>query len=260
MTDAEVIIEYQDVHKGFGELVVLNGVNLEVLRGETLTIVGRSGIGKSVMLKTLTGLLPVDSGHIIVDGDDVTTLGEDELRRVRRKIGMLFQSAALFDSMTIFENVAYPLREHTDFDEAKQLEVVRETLAMVDLPGVEDQYPDELSGGMQKRVGLARAIVLRPPIILYDEPTTGLDPITANVISRLIKRLQKRLDVTSIVVTHDLEHAFMVTDRIAMLHGGKIISVMRVDEFRRSRDARVREFVTGGLTEEELQSVGRLLT
>jgi len=189
MADSDVIIEYQDVHKGFGELIVLDGVNLQVVRGETLTIVGRSGIGKSVMLKTLTGLMPVDSGHIIVDGDDVTALSEDELRRVRRKIGMLFQSAALFDSMTIFENVVYPLREHTDLDEAKQLEVVKETLAMVDLPGVEDQYPGELSGGMRKRVGLARAIALRPPIILYDEPTTGLDPITANVISRLIRRL-----------------------------------------------------------------------
>jgi len=258
MADADVIIEYQDVHKGFGELVVLDGVNLQVVRGETLTIVGRSGIGKSVMLKTLTGLMPVDSGHIIVDGDDVTALSEDELRRVRRKIGMLFQSAALFDSMTIFENVVYPLREHTDLDEATQLEVVKETLAMVDLPGVEDQYPGELSGGMRKRVGLARAIALRPPIILYDEPTTGLDPITANVISRLIRRLQKRLEVTSIVVTHDLESAFMLTDRIAMLHGGKIISVMSVDEFRRSQDARIREFATGGLTEEELRSVGRL--
>ncbi|HUT03662.1 MAG TPA: ABC transporter ATP-binding protein [bacterium] len=258
MADSDVIIEYQDVHKGFGELIVLDGVNLQVVRGETLTIVGRSGIGKSVMLKTLTGLMPVDSGHIIVDGDDVTALSEDELRRVRRKIGMLFQSAALFDSMTIFENVVYPLREHTDLDEAKQLEVVKETLAMVDLPGVEDQYPGELSGGMRKRVGLARAIALRPPIILYDEPTTGLDPITANVISRLIRRLQKRLEVTSIVVTHDLENAFMLTDRIAMLHGGKIISVMSVGEFRRSQDARIHEFATGGLTEEELRSVGRL--
>ena len=257
MVDADVIIEYQDVHKSFGELVVLDGVNLQVVRGETLTIVGRSGIGKSVMLKTLTGLTPVDSGRIIVDGDDVTALREDALRRVRRKIGMLFQSSALFDSMTIFENVVYPLREHTDFDEAKQLAVVRETLAMVDLPGVEDQYPAELSGGMKKRVGLARAIALRPPIILYDEPTTGLDPITANVISRLITRLQKRLEVTSIVVTHDLEHAFMLTDRIAMLHAGKIISVMSVGEFKRSRDARIHEFTTGGLTEEELRSVGR---
>jgi len=255
----DVIIEYRDVHKRFGELVVLDGVDLRVRRGETLTIVGRSGIGKSVMLKTLTGLTPVDSGRIFVDGDEVTVLDEDQLRDVRRKIGMLFQSAALFDSMTIYENVAYPLKEHTDFDEGKRLEVVKETLEMVDLHGIEDQFPGELSGGMKKRVGLARAIALRPPIILYDEPTTGLDPITANVINRMIRRLQERLEITSIIVTHDLESAFMVTDRIAMLHGGKIISVQSVEEFRRSHDERIYEFATGGLTEQELKSVGRTL-
>jgi len=255
----DVIIEYRDVHKRFGELVVLDGVDLRVRRGETLTIVGRSGIGKSVMLKTLTGLTPVDSGRIFVDGDEVTVLDEDQLRDVRRKIGMLFQSAALFDSMTIYENVAYPLKEHTDFDEGKRLEVVKETLEMVDLHGIEDQFPGELSGGMKKRVGLARAIALRPPIILYDEPTTGLDPITANVINRMIRRLQERLEITSIIVTHDLESAFMVTDRIAMLHGGKIISVQSVEEFRRSHDERIYEFATGGLTEQELMSVGRTL-
>jgi len=255
----DVIIEYRGVHKRFGELVVLDGVDLRVRRGETLTIVGRSGIGKSVMLKTLTGLVPVDSGRIFVDGDEVTELEEDQLREVRRKIGMLFQSAALFDSMTIYENVAYPLLEHTDFDEAKRLDVVKETLDMVDLHGIEDQLPGELSGGMKKRVGLARAIALRPPIILYDEPTTGLDPITSNVINRMIRRLQERLEITSIIVTHDLESAFMVTDRIAMLHGGKIISVQGVGEFRRSQDERIHEFATGGLTEQELKSVGRVL-
>ena len=248
MSEGDVIIEYRDVGKRFGEQVVLDGVNLSVRRGETLTIVGRSGTGKSVMLKTLTGLMPVDSGRIFVDGDEVTALDEDDLRGVRRKIGMLFQNAALFDSMTIYENVAYPLKEHTDFDEAKRLEVAQETLDMVDLSGVEDEFPGQLSGGMRKRVGLARAIALRPPIILYDEPTTGLDPITATVINRLIRRLQERLKITSIVVTHDLESAFMMTDRIAMLHGGKIISVQSVEEFRHAQDERIHEFATGGLT------------
>ena len=259
MPDDDVIIEYRDVHKRFGEQTVLDGVNLSVRRGETLTIVGRSGTGKSVMLKTLTGLMPVDSGRIFVDGDEVTELDEDHLRNVRRKIGMLFQNAALFDSMTIFENVAYPLKEHTDFDEAKRLEVAKETLETVELFGIEDQFPGELSGGMKKRVGLARAIALRPPIILYDEPTTGLDPITANVINRLIRRLQERLEITSIVVTHDLKSAFMITDRIAMLHEGKILSVQSVDEFRCARDECIHEFATGGLTEQELKSVGRVL-
>ncbi len=259
MSESDVIIEYRDVHKRFGELVVLDGVNLRVRRGETLTIVGRSGIGKSVMLKTLTGLMSVDSGRIFVDGDEVTELDEDQLRDVRRKMGMLFQSAALFDSMTIYENVAYPLKEHTDFNDARRLEVAKETLEMVDLHGIEDQLPGELSGGMKKRVGLARAIALRPPIILYDEPTTGLDPITANVINRMIRRLQERLEITSIIVTHDLQSAFMVTDRIAMLHGGKIISVQSVEDFRESHDERIYEFATGGLTEQELRSVGRTL-
>ena len=254
-----MIIEYRDVDKRFGAQVVLDGVNLSVRRGETLTIVGRSGTGKSVMLKTLTGLMPVDSGRILVDGDEVTALDEDDLRGVRRKIGMLFQNAALFDSMTIFENVAYPLKEHTDFDEAKRLEVAQETLDMVDLRGVEDEFPGELSGGMRKRVGLARAIALRPPIVLYDEPTTGLDPITSTVINRLIRRLQERLKITSIVVTHDLESAFMMTDRIAMLHAGKIISVQSVEEFRRAQDERIHEFATGGLTEQELRFIGRVL-
>jgi len=258
MSEGDVIIEYRDVDKRFGAQVVLDGVNLSVRRGETLTIVGRSGTGKSVMLKTLTGLMPVDSGRIFVDGDEVTALDEDNLRGVRRKIGMLFQNAALFDSMTIYENVAYSLKEHTDFDEAKRFEVAQETLEMVDLHGVEDEFPGELSGGMRKRVGLARAIALRPPIVLYDEPTTGLDPITATVINRLIRRLQERLKVTSIVVTHDLESAFMMTDRIAMLHAGKILSVQSVEEFRRATDERIHEFATGGLTEQELRAIGRV--
>ncbi|MBN1592167.1 MAG: ABC transporter ATP-binding protein [Candidatus Coatesbacteria bacterium] len=253
------MIEYRDVSKRFGEHVVLDGVNLTVRRGETLTIVGRSGTGKSVMLKTLTGLVPVDAGRIFVDGDEVTAMEEDDMREVRRKIGMLFQNAALFDSMTIFENVAYPLAEHTDYSEAKRLEIAKETLEMVDLQGIEDQFPGELSGGMKKRVGLARAIALRPPIVLYDEPTTGLDPITSNVINRLIRRLQRKLEITSIVVTHDLESAFMITDRIAMLHEGKIISVQTTEEFRRAQDERIHEFATGGLSEEELRSVGRVL-
>ncbi|MBN2209236.1 MAG: ABC transporter ATP-binding protein [Candidatus Coatesbacteria bacterium] len=252
------MIEYRDVDKRFGEQVVLDGVNLSVRRGETLTIVGRSGTGKSVMLRTLTGLMPVDAGRIFVDGDEVTALDEDDLRGVRRKIGMLFQNAALFDSMTICENVAYPLKEHTDFDEAKRLEVAQETLEMVDLHDVGDDFPGELSGGMRKRVGLARAIALRPPIVLYDEPTTGLDPITSNVINRLIRRLQERLTVTSIVVTHDLESAFFMTDRIAMLHAGKIISVQSVEEFRHAQDERIHEFATGGLTEQELRTIGRV--
>jgi len=255
MSDKNVIIEYRDVAKSFGDHAVLNGVNLSVFRGETLTIMGRSGSGKSVMLKVLTGLLSVDAGRIIVDGEDITDLDDEHLIGARKKMGLLFQNAALFDSMTVFENVAYPLREHTDFDEAKIGTVVNETLEMVDLEGVGELLPAELSGGMRKRIGLARAIALRPPIILYDEPTTGLDPITSNVINRLIKRLQSKLDVTSIVVTHDLKSAFMVTDRVAMLHEGKMLSVQSLDDFLKSNDPRIREFATGGLSDEERESL-----
>jgi len=253
--ESGIVIEYRDVAKHFDGLAVLNGVDLTIQKGETVTILGRSGTGKSVMLKVLTGLLDVDSGSIFVDGLETTQLDEDGLRDTRKKIGMLFQNAALFDSMTIYENVAYPLRIHTDYDEQKVGEIVSETLNMVDLEGVEEKLPSELSGGMRKRVGLARAIALRPPIILYDEPTTGLDPITSNVINRLIRRLQQKLDVTSIVVTHDLASAFMITDRIAMLHEGKIICVMTPDEFRQTEDPRIHEFATGGLTQEERASL-----
>jgi len=255
----DIIIEYRGVTKSFDGNLVLAGLDLAVQRGETLTIVGRSGSGKSVMLRALTGLLPVDDGRIYVDGEEITGLEEDELLAVRKKMGMLFQSAALFDSMTVFENVAYPLREHTDYSEERIAQVVKETLKMVELGGVENSLPGELSGGMKKRVGLARAIALRPKIILYDEPTTGLDPITANVINRMIKRLQNLLKITSIVVTHDLQSAFMVTDRIAMLHQGKIISVETPEQFRRAEDPRVKEFLYGGLTQEELRRLGHIL-
>lgn len=238
-------IEVKDVHKSFDGLPVLKGVDLQIPRGEITVIVGGSGVGKSVLLKHMIGLMKPDRGSIVVDGVDITRLGSRELNRIRRKFGMLFQSAALFDSMTVEENVAFPLREHTKLKPRQIRRKVREKLRLVGLERVEAKMPAELSGGMRKRVGLARAIALEPEIILYDEPTTGLDPILCDAIERLIKRMQEELDITSVVISHDIEGSFRIANHLAMLHAGHIIEAGRPEEFRNSANPAVRQFLSG---------------
>ena len=244
MTD-DVIIAFEDVWMAFGDHSVYEGMSLSIRRGETITIIGGSGTGKSVGLKLLMGLLKPDRGRVLVEGRDVAPLGERELIPVRRKIGMLFQGAALFDSLTVRENVAYPLREHLHLPEDEIDARVARTLDLVGLPGVEEMMPADLSGGMRKRVGLARAIAIEPAVILYDEPTTGLDPANTKRINELIRDMQKKLQVTSVVVTHDMGSAMHVSDRIAMLYEKRIRSVMTVDEVRASEDSLIRDFIEG---------------
>ena len=239
----EPFVEFQDLHKSYGPKQVLRGATLKVYRGEVLVILGGSGTGKSVTLRHMLGLEVPDSGRVIVEEEDITDLPEEELYRVRKKFGMLFQSGALFDSMTVFENVAFPLREHTEMSDDEITRAVREKLELVNLPNTEHLMPVDLSGGMRKRVGLARSIVLDPKVILYDEPTTGLDPITAQTINELIIDLQAKLNVTSVVVTHDIHSAFSVGDRIAFLHQGVFEWIGTMDEARDSENARLRDFL-----------------
>ena len=229
--------------KAFGVKQVLRGLSLDVRRGETLVILGGSGSGKSVLLKHINGLLRPNAGRIIVDGEDITDLDEGALVPVRRKIGVLFQGGALFDSLTVGDNVAYGLREHTTLSPDAVARRVQTVLAMVGLPGTEALAPAELSGGMRKRAALARAVVLEPAAVLYDEPTTGLDPVVAQKIDMLIRRLQRELRLTSVVVTHDLHSAFAVGDRFAFLHDGVIRFVGSQDELRHASDPPVAEFL-----------------
>jgi len=243
---SEPFIRYVDLHKSFGDKVVLKGVNLEIGAGETVVVLGGSGTGKSVLLRHTMGLHAPDSGQVWVDGVEVTELGENELLDTRKKVGMLFQAGALFDSMSVYNNVAFALHEHTGWAEPEVAERVREVLSLVELEGVETLMPSDLSGGMRKRVALARAIALAPRAILYDEPTTGLDPITANTINQLIRSLQKRLGVTSIVVTHDIQSAFTVGDRIAFLSEGEIHFDGTVAEAKVSKEHELRNFLEGG--------------
>jgi len=239
------MIELIDIHKELGSKKVLNGLSLKVESGETMVIIGRSGSGKSVTFKHITGLLKPDSGRILVDGVDVTTASGNEVDRVRRRLGVLFQSGALLNWMTVDANVALPLRELTKLPEAEIRRIVDEKLALVELNGAGHLMPASLSGGMKKRAGLARSLVLEPEILLYDEPTSGLDPIMANRINELIIDMQRKLNVTSIVVTHDMESAFMIADRIAMLFGGRIIEVGTPLEIRATKNVIVRQFVDG---------------
>jgi phospholipid/cholesterol/gamma-HCH transport system ATP-binding protein len=238
-------IEFQEVAKRFGPKTVYRDLNLAVRRGESITIIGGSGQGKSVMLKLLIGLLKCDGGQIYFDGQEVSGLDERALIGMRRRVGMLFQGAALFDSMTVRDNIAYGLREHLRLTEREIGERVKEALELVGLPGTEAMWPADLSGGMRKRVGLARAIAIRPEVLLYDEPTTGLDPLNTSRIDQLILSLKRSLNVTSIVVTHDMRSAFTVSDRIAMVHDGQIIYTGTPDEIRRCNLPQVRDFIEG---------------
>jgi phospholipid/cholesterol/gamma-HCH transport system ATP-binding protein len=229
--------------------VIYEGLDLVVHKGETITIVGGSGTGKSVLLKCLLGLIRPDKGHIEAFGEEVSGRSEQEMRTVRARIGMLFQGAALFDSLSVFENVAYPLRQHGWRDEAVIRDRVVQVLDMVNLPGIETKWPAELSGGMKKRVGLARAIAIEPEVLLYDEPTTGLDPTNVKRIDQLILDLQERLGVTSIVVTHDMGSAFRVSDRLAMLYERRIVWTGFKDEVEDAEDPVVRAFIDGNIGE-----------
>lgn len=239
------MISLKNVHKAFGDKRVLQGFSLDVTEGETMVIIGYSGTGKSVAIKHIVGLLEPDEGTVIVDGLDVPTLPRRELYALRGKIGYVFQFAALFDSLSVGDNVAMGLRKLGTMSPLEIEERVDEVLGLVDLPGVQDKFPAELSGGMRKRVGIARAIAMRPKYLLYDEPTTGLDPVTSAVIDNLMVRMRDRLGVTGIVITHDMRSAYHVGTRIAMLYEGKVRQVGTVDEIRRSDDPIVRQFIEG---------------
>lgn len=243
--DDRAMIQVTDLRKSFGGTEVLKGINLTVREGETVVVIGRSGCGKSVLLKHMIGLMKPDSGRIVVDGVDVTALRMEDLYEFRKRFGMLFQGAALFDSLTVWENVGLGLIEHTDLGEEEIRERVRRKLELVGLGRLEDMKPSDLSGGMKKRVGLARAIAMDPPVILYDEPTTGLDPIMADVINELIRNLQKSLDITSVAVTHDMKSAYKIGDRLAMLYDGRIVFEGTPDEVRATHDEIVKQFVEG---------------
>ncbi|MGB4704002.1 MAG: ABC transporter ATP-binding protein [Candidatus Saccharicenans sp.] len=240
-----VKIKITDLHKAFGSKQVLRGLNLEIMSGETLVVIGQSGSGKSVLLKHIIGIMKPDRGKVVVDGQEISSMSDEQLMKLSRKFGMLFQGAALFDSLTVEENVAFGLRRHTTLSEDEIKERVKESLEQVGLRGVEKLFPHELSGGMKKRVGLARAIAYRPEIILYDEPTTGLDPIRAEAINDLILCLKKQMKVTSVIITHDMNMTYKVADRIAMLFDGRIIEIGTPEEIRKTDNPVVQQFING---------------
>ena len=239
------MIEVKNLSKSFGAQKVLDGLNLVCNKYETTAIIGRSGEGKSVLLKHFIGLLRPDSGSVMLDGKDITKFSDKDLKKIRARFGYLFQDSALFDFFNVYENVSFPLREHTTFSETKIREVVTKKLELVGLPNVENKKTYELSGGMRKRVGLARAIVLDPEIILYDEPTTGLDPVMTDAIGELIQKTQKELHVTTILISHDIESTFKIADKVALLYDGKIILSGDKEAFKKSTDRVVRQFLEG---------------
>ena len=239
------MVKLEHLKKHFKKVEVLRDVSLTIEKGETMVIIGRSGVGKSVILKHIMGLLQPDGGRVLVEGEEISSPNQVDLYRIRKKLSMLFQGSALFDSMTVGDNIAFALREHTDLSEAEIQRIVADKLELVGLRGIEHKMPAELSGGMKKRVGLARAIAMEPQVILYDEPTTGLDPITADTINDLILDMQQKLKVTSIVVTHDMVSAYKVGDRIAMIHDWIIIFTGTGNELKASRDPRVQQFIRG---------------
>ncbi len=246
---AEPMISVIGLHKSFGDKDVLNGMNLEVMRGESLVLVGGSGAGKSVFIKHLIGLLQPDEGHVVVDGVDLTLASPEAVLELRKRFGMSFQEGALFDSMTVFDNIAFPIRRHTDKSPEDVTARVRECLELVRLPDIEDKMPSELSGGMRRRVGFARAIALSPEILLFDEPTTGLDPVNTAAIGRVINQLRAELDVTVVTITHDMSLAFRIADRIAMMRRGRILVIDTTDRFAENRHRFVRGFLEGELPE-----------
>lgn len=244
-TEKEIVIKTRDVVKKFGDRTILNGISLDIYRGETFVIMGGSGCGKSTFLRHLIGALKPDSGNVFLLGKDLATLNEDAMDVVKKKIGMCFQSAALFDSMTVGENVSLPLREHTKLEKSVIDTVIKMKLELVGLRGFEGLMPSQLSGGMKKRVGLARAIVLDPEIVFYDEPTAGLDPIVSGVIDKLILDLSKKLSITSVVVTHDMKSVFSIADRVAMLYEGRVLEVGEPQEIKKSKNQMVQQFING---------------
>ena len=247
------MIEVRDLKKSFGTQSILDGVSFQIDAGESVVIIGRSGGGKSVLLKHLIGLLQPDSGSVLIDGENIGAMNERTLLRVRRKFGMVFQGAALFDSMTVAENVAFGLRRHEHLTEAEIAKRVAKALDLVDLPGTELKNPAELSGGMRKRVGFARAIIYEPQIVLYDEPTTGLDPIVSDSIDKLMMRVRDHLQVTSVVVTHDMRSARRVGNHVMMLHERKIYANCTPESLFASPDPIVRQFIDGVADAENVQ-------
>lgn len=239
------MIELKNLNKNFENKEVLCGLNLEVKEGETLVIIGRSGCGKSVTLKHIMGIMQPDSGEVLFEGKNIFKMSRHDLEKYRLKFGYVFQGAALFDSLTVHDNVGFSLIEHSDLPKEEISRRVTETLEIVGLHGIENLMPAELSGGMKKRVGIARAICMKPEIVLYDEPTTGVDPIMADAVNEMINDLHTRLNVTSIVVTHDMVSAYKVADRIAMLYEGKIVGSGTPDEIKNTSNAVVRQFITG---------------
>ena len=248
----EVKLAAVDLWKSFAGKEVLCGIDLEVYAGESLVVVGGSGAGKSVLLKHLIGLIRPDRGRVLVDGEDLVAADAARALALRRKFGMSFQEGALFDSMTVFENIAFAPRRHTRMSTVEISARVRECLALVHLEGVEGKWPSQLSGGMRRRVGFARAIALFPEILLFDEPNTGLDPITAAVIDRVIVEMRERLPVTMVTITHDMESAFRIADRVAMLREGRIVALAPPDEFRTLTDPYIQKFLKGEPLEEEV--------
>ncbi len=241
----EIRIKIEQLYKSFGTNHVLQGADIDIFDGEILFIIGKSGTGKSVMLKHISGLLTPDSGRVLIDGEDLFDLDDENLSRVRRKMGILFQMAALFDSMTVYENVAFTLRRFTKKKDSEIHKIVLEKLELVGLRGVENLNPSALSQGMQKRVGLARAIAIEPQIVLYDEPTTAVDPILGAAVDDLIGTLNRELGVTSIVISHDMKSVFRTAHRVALLHEGRFIKIGTPDEYKNSDDPAVRQFVDG---------------
>lgn len=249
---AEAVISLRQLNITFGTHTVLDNIDLDVYKGETLAVLGPSGTGKSTVLRSMIGLLEPDGGQIFIQGEDVSGLDEDGWNRLRMKMGMVFQYSALFDFLTVGENVAFGLRQHTDKSNEEIQGIVTQMLDLVGLPGTQDLYPAELSGGMKKRVGLARAIAVNPEIVLYDEPTAGLDPIMSRNISRLIKKTQEQLHVTSVLVTHDMQSAFYAADRVAMLYEGHIVGIGTAEEMKNSTNPIVKAFIEGREIKEQV--------
>ncbi len=239
------MIKLIDVYKAFDTQEVHKGINLEIKSGAITVMIGPSGTGKSVLLKEVMGLIKPDSGKIIIDGTNITELDKVELVKFRRKFGILFQNAALFDSMNVYNNVAFPIREHTKYKESKIADIVEEKLGLVGLTGHNHKYPSELSGGMQKRVGLARALALEPDIMLYDEPTTGLDPIMTDVVDNLIYDTQQKLNITSVVISHDISSVLKIADYVGMIYKGEVVFYGSKDEISNSDNPYVKQFFSG---------------